>query len=94
MEKEIRDVIVQNSKQIDELERWKGLVETANMICFTTETRPPEEMMTIEFTTEADSNNPDLNQAILSVRGKLLDYLNEKIQALNEEIDKKLEKEA
>ena len=89
MEKETRKAIAAYSQQIDALEKTRELIETSNVLCFTTMDRGPEETVTIEF----DSDNPSgTNSIFVNAEESMLDYLDAKIEHLERKIDELLKK--
>ena len=84
MDKETRKAIATYSQQIDGLEKTRELIETSNVLCFTTMDRGPEETVTIEF----DGDNPSGTNSIFeNAREGMLDYIDTKIEYLERKID-------
>lgn len=93
MDKDIRDnirkTITRYSNEIDNLEMTKKLIQTSNVLCFTTMDRSPEETVSIEFSEHnADGSKMETNGVIKSARDAMVQYLDSKISELNEKIDK------
>lgn len=84
MEKEERQKIAAISGQIDSLEATLNLIQTSNVLCFTTMDRGADETVSIEFN-EDDSGGT--NQIFKHARDEMVEYIQGKIDELEKSLD-------
>ena len=93
MDKETRKIIIETFQQVEGLEKTKELIESSNVLCFTTMDRGPEETVTIEYDPVKDIKDGKMsptNEVFLHARCGMTNYIDMKIEELNEKIDKLL----